>query len=571
MGDASLRLNMTNRGMRHTELYSEPLRAPSAENARLAYTTFWVLIMKSLRRHTRIRSYSNSWLCILVLALLAGCSPTPNITEPVVTPPVATPQPTALAPTTLPPTPTALPPTALPATPTAPEVPTDSATPQAEVGIPAGAGYLVYQHPDGSLWRAEGAGQPPIGLTEPTDPSALLPWAAAPDGKTIAVVIGSGLGNETHENPTLALWLVGADGSNLRKIQDLLPPRNLDLTPGGDDAFSLLLALTLYQELAWSPDGQLIAFVSGHQDQIDLYSASLDGKVARLTDTPRLEQGPRWAPDGALIAYRTTNGFGTGAGWSEVALEVTARNGGPPVLVMDDRKLSSGSAAVAVPDVIWISPAVVVAGIADSLVGKAELRALDTSTRASTVIFDAPYSALEWNEATRQLAIAGTSESIVQNKLDARKLTPGLFTWSIDAGSPTQIERAPVEALAWTPQGDALAYSAGGDRPGLRLWAIGAEGDLKPLTTTPAKQLRWSLDGQRLAADTAIYNRTGQQLSKLADLPVMLIDWGPQGLFYASTTASSDQDLWLWDGIQAQQIDSKLTKTQSAGVVLARP
>jgi WD40 repeat protein len=456
-------------------------------------------------------------------------------------------------------------------TPTAPEAPTDSATPQGDANVPASAGYLVYQRPDGSLWRAEEASQPPIGLTGPTEPEALLPWAAAPDGKTIAVVLGTGVWHQFHENPTLALWLVDSDGSNLRKIQDLLPPRGVDLTPGGDGAFNLIPALTFYQELAWSPDGQLVAFASAHQDQIDLYTAALDGTVTRLTDTPRLEQGPRWSPDGAQLAYRTTSGFGTGAGWSEVALEVTARGGGTPTLVMEDRKLAGGGTAVAIPNLLWIGPAAIIAGIADSVVGNAELRALDTGTHASTVIFDAPYSALAWNDATRQLAIAGTSVSILQAKIDARNLAPGLFTWSPDAGPPIQIERAPVEALAWTPQGDALAFSVGGERPGLRLWAIGAEGDLKPLASTPSKQLRWSLDGQRLATDTAIYSRAGQQLGNLADdQPAMLIDWGPQGLFY-TTADGSDSDLWLWDGVQAQQIDSKLTKAQSAGVVLARP
>ena len=156
------------------------------------------------------------------------------------------------------------------------------------------------------------------------------------------------------------------------------------------------------------------------------------------------------------------------------------------------------------------------------------------------MIFDAPYSALEWNDATRQLAIAGTSASILQAKIDARKLAAGLFTWSPDAGPPIQIERAPVEALAWTPQGDALAYSVGGEQPGLRLWAIGAEGDLKPLATQPSKQLRWSLDGQRLATDTAIYSRTGQLLGDRSnDQPAMLIDWGPQGLFFATADGST--------------------------------
>jgi hypothetical protein len=430
----------------------------------------------------------------------------------------------------------------------------------------------VYQRPDGSLWRADGDGQPPIGLTPPTEPDALLPWAAAPDGKTIAVVLGTGLWYQFHENPTLALWLVGADGSNLRKIQDLLPPRGVDITPGGDDAFNLVPALTVYQQLAWSPDGQLVAFVSAHQDQIDLYTAALDGTITRLTDTPRLEQGPRWSPDGALIAYRTTSGFGTGAGWGDVALEAMPRGGGQPVLVIDNQQLSGVSAAVAVPDLLWISPTLIVAGMADSVVGNAGLRAIDAGTRESTLIFDAPYSALAWNEATRQLAIAGTSEAILQANMDARKLAAGLFTWSPDAGPPTQIERAPVEMLAWTPQGDALAYSTGGEQPELRLWAIGAEGDLKPLATTASRQLRWSLDGQRLATDTAIYTRAGQLLGDRSnDPPATLIDWGPQGLFYSTAAGGGDRDLWLWDDTIPQQIDSKLTKTQSAGVVLARP
>jgi hypothetical protein len=94
----------------------------------------------------------------------------------------------------------------------------------------------------------------------------------------------------------------------------------------------------------------------------------------------------------------------------------------------------------------------------------------------------------------------------------------------------------------------------------------------KPLAVQPAKQLRWSLDGLRLATDTAIYSRTGQLLGDRSnDQPAMLIGWGPQGLFFATTADGGDRDLWLWGDTLPQQIDSKLSTTQSAGVVLVRP
>jgi len=506
---------------------------------------------------------------ILMLALLAACSPAPSI--PVTTAPQATLQ---AAPPTTAALPTDVPPTALPATPAPTAAPTTALTaatspaqPTDAAALPS-AGYLVYQRADGSLWRADAAGRQ-VALFGPTEPAALLPWAASPNGQTIAVVAGTGVWRQFQENPTLALWLVGADGSNPHKIQDLLPPRGVDPTPGGDDAFNLIPALTSQQQLAWSPDGQLVAFVSAHQEQVDLYGASADGTVTRLTDTPRLEQGPRWSPDGALIAYRTTSGFGTGAGWGDLALEVTPRGGGAPVLVMNERRLAPGSTAAAIPDLIWISPTVIVAGLADSVYGNAEVRALTVGGTPS-LIFDAPYSKLAWNDTIAQLAIAGTAEAILGSTIDQRKFAPGLFTWSLDAGPPVQIEDAPVEALAWTPQGDALAFSVGGQQPGLWLWAIGVEGDVKPLAGPPARELRWSLDGQQLATETAIYRRDGQPAADPSNPAMMPLGWGPQGLFYSTTADGNSQDLWLWDGAQPQQIESKLTRTHAAGVVLER-
>jgi Tol biopolymer transport system component len=430
-------------------------------------------------------------------------------------------------------------------------------------------GFVVYQRADGSLWRADGDGAAPVNLADPTEPEALLPWAASPDGKTIAVVTGKGLWYQFHDNPTLALWFVGADGSNPRKVVDLLPPRGVDPTPGGDDAFNLVPALTSQQVLAWSPDGQQVAFVSAHEGEVDLYTAALDGTLTRITSTPRLEQGPAWSPDGALLAYRTTSGFGTGAGWGEVAVEVTPRTGGAPAFVMDDRKLAAGSEAAVVEELIWADSDTLIAGLWDSIVGKAEVRALAISSRQTTTIFGEPYTALAWNGTTHQLAIAGTSAELAQSPPDGRKTAPGLFAWSADAGAPTRIDPESPNALAWAPQGDVLAFSVAGEKPAIRLWALGTDGDMKQIGAGPARDLLWSPDGQRLAADQTVYGHNGKQLADLPGDQLSLVGWAAQGLFYFTFTEGNSRDLWLWDGAQAHKIDTGITNIANAGVVLS--
>jgi TolB protein len=70
-----------------------------------------------------------------------------------------------------------------------------------------------------------------------------------------------------------------------------------------------------YVDLAWSPDGERIAFAeSGEFRPHDIYVMKADGtNVTRLTDG-FLDYGPSWSPDGSKIAFSRSPQSGTSTG-----------------------------------------------------------------------------------------------------------------------------------------------------------------------------------------------------------------------------------------------------------------
>lgn len=140
------------------------------------------------------------------------------------------------------------------------------------------------------------------------------------------------------------VFIVGADGSDLRQLTDPLSPGNLDpvwspdgkkiafssfrhcffgvqgrcfseifvMNADGSDIIKLTNRLDTSSYLpTWSPDGRRLAFQStafrfpgGGIQAVDIFSMNADGSnLVRLTQGPGYALGPSWSPDGSRIAF----------------------------------------------------------------------------------------------------------------------------------------------------------------------------------------------------------------------------------------------------------------------------
>lgn len=69
--------------------------------------------------------------------------------------------------------------------------------------------------------------------------------------------------------------------------------------------------------IAWSIDDTKLAFVGSNDSQADIYTIDIDGKnLKRITNNKLNEFSLVWSPENKKIAFQTTEGFGTGAGFS---------------------------------------------------------------------------------------------------------------------------------------------------------------------------------------------------------------------------------------------------------------
>ncbi|MEA4906024.1 MAG: hypothetical protein VB089_00300 [Anaerolineaceae bacterium] len=207
--------------------------------------------------------------------------------------------------------------TLLPAIDTPPAIatlqPTSPVATEASEPLGAGTEQLVVESNSG-IWVVNPASGENVQISySRLDAPTNLQEGLSPNKQYFAYVNGFGgastypiltvLDTETHM-AVLELDLVGPLG----------PPAVDSVV--GDPALEAARATTMGSSLAWSPDGQYLAFISAQDgDSADLYLYDPEeDTVARVSEEPGNASDLHWSPDGQYIEYSSVNSFGTGAG-----------------------------------------------------------------------------------------------------------------------------------------------------------------------------------------------------------------------------------------------------------------
>lgn len=291
----------------------------------------------------------------------------------------------------------------------------------------------------------------------------LHPTWSPPDGRRIAYLSG-------HEDPEL--WVMNADGRDSLRL-----------------ATSIAVDTETYTTLAWSPDGEHIAFSSVRDGNSEIYRVGANGEgLTRLTNSDAEDIYPSWSPDGARIAF-SSNQDGN--------FEIYAV--GPEGT--DLTRLTSSTAQDFLP--VWSPDSKKIAytsiGVDSNQNEVAVISVVDVvSATVTQLTADSEGSLLPaWSPD-------GTRITFWSSRDNARTNYGDIYMMNADGSEVTRLTNQDIwddlwVGAAWSPDGARVVYSAVGDGP---LYVMNADGtNVKRLTNreTPEYFPAWSPDGRKIA------------------------------------------------------------------------
>ncbi|RIK36237.1 MAG: hypothetical protein DCC55_27905 [Chloroflexi bacterium] len=265
----------------------------------------------------------------------------------------------------------------------------------------------IFVNTTGGLWRIAGAnGRLSLLMGEQNE---IIQLAIAPDGQRIAYIVDTQPYELTLGLELRLLELPSARVQAITPLQPDTPPASLTTEEWvtARHAASPIEDRFRGGSLAWSPDGQQLAFLSFHDGvSSDLYLYHLrDGAISRLSDGPAHAYQLNWSPDGRYIFYTSASGFDTKAPYQiPVGAWVAAADGSGNRSLYEIDPQSAGETFVA-----WLDEKTVLVYSSPLRCTHVNLRTVDVESGATQLILAAEFSSIAYDSRVGAALISAWS------------------------------------------------------------------------------------------------------------------------------------------------------------------
>jgi hypothetical protein len=441
----------------------------------------------------------------------------PPPTEPLPT----LPQPTVveITPTENPPTDEPLP-TVVPATQEGPNIP----------DRPLGSGpWLLIEAEDG-LWAVNPDGSGLTLITEEVPTTVLeLTKAVAPVGAHFAFITSdgpSGLSNLTLKYFTLP------EG----KVEMITPLTSEQTEPDpdavqGDPVFEVARTIADLHNLAWSPDGELLAFMGAmNGPSSDLYVYAMDsGEITQLTDGPSQGIRPMWSPDGGYIVHAGVSSLGTGAGYGMQGVWVAEPDGSD---VLDLYPIPDGSGDEVFLG--WVSPSQFLVYTWNVVCGTKNLRTYDIVSGKTEVLWENFFSSVVLSPVTGHVLLSVNEWTVDCNPAGSE----GMFLLNPGGAMPLKVLDFGNASARWYPSASVFLVNEES-----KTFAIWPEGEVRRLVDAPGAELPsvspdgrlWAFGEMSQSGVAGLWlGEYGGEVEKILSESVRSVTWSPggEGLFF---------------------------------------
>jgi WD40 repeat protein len=216
-----------------------------------------------------------------------------------------------------------------------------------------------------------------------------------------------------------------------------------DAVPG-DASFEAVRAMIDLQSLAFSPDGQYLAFMGAiNGPTSDLYVYSMQQMAeTQLTDGPSQGIKPVWSPDGKYIVHAGVGSLGTGAGYDMQGFWA-ARADDSGIITLFDPSGSGDQQVIG-----WVDDRTFVVYSWNAMCGPNDLRTFNIETGESRVLWEHTFQTIAFHP-TEAVALLGVNDDYEGCNPDQNL---GLFLIPSDGNAPFKVLDEDIFRVIWSQE-----------------------------------------------------------------------------------------------------------------------